>query len=128
MVCPRNGGRAIVAGGPKDSAVEIGISGVTRTLIDEPTGTYRFAATLDLQQTPVPLGDYYLYLKINNAGTVVAGYGSTGSSIILQNGGAPIRITIKARVMGMYWMGDAGRDLNGDGTEESIVFAGLGNS
>lgn len=105
---------------------EIGLTPVKRT-IDVANNIYTFSTTFDLTKTIVPRGEYYLYLSVNDGGNKVTGYGSTTAGVQTQatEGAAKVIITIKPRVTGTYWMGDAGTDATGNGRPDSIVFVGF---
>ncbi|MBN1341830.1 MAG: FG-GAP repeat protein [Phycisphaerae bacterium] len=90
-------------------------------------GTYRFSTTLDLQAIAVPVGDYFLFLGVNDGGTEYGAYGGVGAGVIqpLAEPATKVIISVKPRVTGTFWMGDAGRDLNGDGKRDSLVLIGF---
>ncbi len=107
-----------------------GVSAATPVSDPNLNGAFSFSVTLDLKTTEVPFGNYYLYLYVDDDGRVIQDYAGQETGIL----GAPVEgqqsplytvITVKPRVSGTFWMGNAGRDLDEDGTRDSLVFAGF---
>ncbi len=107
-----------------DNENEIELTPVTEEVTETP-GTYRFSHQLDLLQTSVPVGEYYLLLIVRDGEADPFAVYGRAPVVTAQGVGQLITVTVTPRVTGTFWMGDAGKDLDADGQTDSIVFVGF---
>ncbi len=84
-------------------------------------GTYRISHFLDLTQTQVPDGKYYLFLSVNDSGNLLGSYArNTAKELVV--------VTVNSRrQLGDIWVGGLGRRVvtNGIPHRTAVTFTGF---